>query len=393
MVVDTQNITYDSRDYCHAIIETQSNTLLCGCRATIIPQGVVKIKDLAFVGIRGLKYIFIPDSVQEIGKCSFAYVSGIESIKVGKNNQYYDSRNNCNAIIETYSNTLLLGCPATLIPESVMRIGSFSFGDESDRAMSINIPEGIKEIDERAFYNCLSLESIIIPDSVEKIGNEAFGRCQHLKEVRLSIGIMEIAKDLFADCIRLEDIEIPISVSKIGISAFYNCSLQEMTIPNGVKNIGDYAFNGCNNLVSIKFLSRIDSIGEGVFQRCNKLANIYIPVGTRQKYENMLPEYREILMEELTIENHKGHRRVFCKKELEVVNRAKVVQGQYTKLVCFYMNDGCQKYIPLCKQSNLSIGDEVDLNKAKLIEFNDEGIYYGLHVDGYDDVQKYLVEA
>ena len=392
MVVDTQNITYDSRDYCHAIIETQSNTLLCGCRATIIPQGVVKIKDLAFVGIRGLKYIFIPDSVQEIGKCSFAYVSGIESIKVGKNNQYYDSRNNCNAIIETYSNTLLLGCPATLIPESVMRIGSFSFGDESDRAMSINIPEGIKEIDERAFYNCLSLESIIIPDSVEKIGNEAFGRCQHLKEVRLSIGIMEIAKDLFADCIRLEDIEIPISVSKIGISAFYNCSLQEMTIPNGVKNIGDYAFNGCNNLVSIKFLSRIDSIGEGVFQRCNKLANIYIPVGTRQKYENMLPEYREILMEELTTENHKGHRRVFCKKELEVVNRAKVVQGQYTKLVCFYMNDGCQKYIPLCRQSHLSIGDEVDLNTAKLIKLSGEGIYYG-YIDGREYYDNNLVDA
>ena len=392
MVVDTQNITYDSRDYCHAIIETQSNTLLCGCRATIIPQGVVKIKDLAFVGIRGLKYIFIPDSVQEIGKCSFAYVSGIESIKVGKNNQYYDSRNNCNAIIETYSNTLLLGCPATLIPESVMRIGSFSFGDESDRAMSVNIPEGIKEIDERAFYNCLSLESIIIPDSVEKIGNEAFGRCQYLKEVRLSVGIMEIAKDLFADCIRLEDIEIPISVSKIGISAFYNCSLQEMTIPNGVKNIGDYAFNGCNNLVSIKFLSRIDSIGEGVFQRCNKLANIYIPVGTRQKYENMLPEYREILMEELTIENHKGHRRVFCKKELEVVNRAKVVQGQYTKLVCFYMNDGCQKYIPLCRQSHLSIGDEVDLNTAKLIKLSGEGIYYG-YIDGREYYDNNLVDA
>ena len=98
-------------------------------------------------------------------------------------------------------------------------------------------------------------------------------------------------------------------------------------------------------------------------------------------------------MEEVTIENHKGHRRIFCKKEIDVVNRAIIVQGQYTKLVCFYMNDGCQKYIPLCKQSDLSIGDKVDLNKAKLIEFDDEGIYYGLHVDGYDDVQKYLVEA
>lgn len=165
-----------------------------------------------------------------------------------------------------------------------------------------------------------------------------------------------------------------------------------MTIPNGVKNIGDYAFNGCNNLVSIKFLSRIDSIGEGVFQRCNKLANIYIPVGTRQKYENMLPEYREILMEELTIENHKGHRRVFCKKELEVVNMAKVVQGQYTKLVCFYMNDGCQKYIPLCRQSHLSIGDEVDLNMAKLIKLSGEGIYYG-YIDGREYYDNNLVDA
>ena len=168
--------------------------------------------------------------------------------------------------------------------------------------------------------------------------------------------------------------------------------MSEIVIPSNVQCIGAYAFSQCLKLKRIWFSAYISKIDPSAFVGCTELERIFIPNHTFLEFEKLLPKFREILREKITIENHQGHRRVFCKKELEDINRAKVIQGQYTKLVCFYMNDGCQKYIPLCEQSFLSIGDEVDLNKAKLIELSGDGINYG-YIDGYEYFDTNLVDA
>ncbi|MDD6131385.1 MAG: leucine-rich repeat domain-containing protein, partial [Bacteroidales bacterium] len=124
IVVESGNSKYDSRDNCNAIIETATNTLLAGCKNTTIHNSVTSIGNSAFSGCSGLTSVTIPNSVNSIGYAAFSGCSGLESIVVESRNSKYDSRDNCNAIIETATNTLLAGCKNTTIPNSVTSIGN-----------------------------------------------------------------------------------------------------------------------------------------------------------------------------------------------------------------------------------------------------------------------------
>ena len=106
----------------------------------------------------------------------------MNSIVVENGNPIYDSRENCNAIIETATNTLIQGCNSTIIPHGVTSINNHAFG-QSIYLSSINIPDGVTTIGEYAFEYCLSLTSVNIPNSVTSIGASAFYYCTALKDV------------------------------------------------------------------------------------------------------------------------------------------------------------------------------------------------------------------
>ena len=124
-----------------------------------IPYSVMSIGDDAFMGCSRLTSVTIGSGVTRIGSYAFDGCSGLTSIYVDSNNSVYDSRNNCNAIIETSSNTLILGCKNTVIPNSVTSIGG------------------------GAFEGCSGLTSITIPESVTSIGSSAFSDCSRLTSV------------------------------------------------------------------------------------------------------------------------------------------------------------------------------------------------------------------
>jgi hypothetical protein len=117
-----------------------------------------------------------------IGHSAFSRCSGLTSIVVAENNAIYDSRNNCNAIIETNTNTLIAGCSTTIIPENVTKIGTDAF-DGCSGLSSIAIPKSVEEIECCAFSDCSGLTSITIPKSVTEMGSSAFEGCTNLKEV------------------------------------------------------------------------------------------------------------------------------------------------------------------------------------------------------------------
>ena len=220
IIVESGNTRYDSRDNCNAIIETTRNALVFGCKNTIIPNSVTSIDGAAFIGCSSLTSIDIPNSVTSIGDvafygCSsltsidipnsvtnigygaFGWCSGLlTSIKVESGNTTFDSRNNCNAIIETASNTLILGCKNTIIPNSVTRIGSLAFSGCSGLT-SITIPNSVTSIDSRAFSGCSSLTSIDIPNSVTSIGSAAFYGCSSLSFVTIPNSVTSIYKIVF----------------------------------------------------------------------------------------------------------------------------------------------------------------------------------------------------
>ena len=222
IVVEESNTVYDSRENCNALIETASNTLLTGCMNTTIPNSVTSIGWYSFDGCRGLSSITIPNSVISIGENAFFECGGMTSIAVEEGNTVYDSRDNCNAIIETTSNTMILGCQNTTIPNTVTSIGA------------------------GALQFCFGLTSITIPNSVTSIGNYAFGQCFYLTSIVLPNSVITIGESAFADCFDLTSVTIPNSVTSIGSSAFRNCYDLTEIICNAVTppELGYGVFNG-----------------------------------------------------------------------------------------------------------------------------------------------------
>ena len=170
IVVSSYNDVYDSRDNCNAIIQTATNTLIVGCKNTIIPNGVTSIESGAF---SGLTSITIPKQITSISAGAFLGCPDLTSIIVENGNTVYDSRDNCDAIIKTATNTIVTGCKNTKIPNSVTSIASSAFSGCTGLTY-IEIPNSVTSIGGSAFYGCTGLTDIVIPNSVKNIGDYAF---------------------------------------------------------------------------------------------------------------------------------------------------------------------------------------------------------------------------
>ena len=194
-----------------------------GLTSVTIPDSVTSIGNYAFYGCTGLTSITIPDSVTSINYSAFTGCTGLTSITIDSNNKIYDSRNNCNAIIETESNTLIFGCKNTVIPDSVTSIGGDAFFGCTGLT-SITIPDSVTRIGGYAFYGCTSLTSITIPDSVTSIVWGAFYGCKGLTSVTIGDSVTSIDYDAFYGCKGLTSVTIGDSVTSIGYKAFYGCT-------------------------------------------------------------------------------------------------------------------------------------------------------------------------
>lgn len=292
----------------------------CSSLANIsIPNSLIRIGGGAFFGCKGLTSIFIPESVKEIGEDFLSECSNLTSIIVDERNPYYDSRNNCNAIIETKNNTLIAGCATTVVPKGVTKIAHQAFG--GSRIKSVVLPEGLVEIEQSAFCACAELKTIKISDSVEVIGQLAFCGCESLISVKLPASIKIISESSFWDCKNLQSIIIPNSSKEkfeellavykdllIEESELRNVHSDETVQPNawtdehgvqydrehklllkapkdiekyivaeGTRTIGNAAFSNCEKLKSVILPDSVIEIGHYAFAGCTSIFSFAIP--------------------------------------------------------------------------------------------------------------------
>ena len=237
--------------------------------------------------------------------CKYYGCSGLTSIIVDSNNTTYDSRNNCNAIIETATKTLIWGCQNTTIPNSVTSISSSAFSGCSGLT-SVTIPNSVTSIGDWAFSDCTGLTFISIGNSVTLIGSSAFSGCsgltsvtinsnaivsksyssrsslsgifgEQVKEYVLGEGVNSIGQYAFYGAKEVSSISIPNSVTLIESYAFSCCtSLTAINIPEGVTSIGYYAFSGCENLKSCAVPDGVKKLSDNLFYGCKRMTEVRI---------------------------------------------------------------------------------------------------------------------
>ena len=290
-----------------------------GLTSITIPNSVTSIGSGAFSECSGLTSVTIPNSVTSIGDAAFSGCSGLTSVMVESGNTKYDSRNNCNAIIETASNKLIAGCKNTIIPNSVTSIGGSAFSGCTGLT-SVIIPSSVTSIGDYAFFGCSGLTSVTIPNSVTSIGKYAFYNCYGLTSITIPNSVTSIGQLAFYGCTGLTSITIPNSVTSISEGAFEYCSgLTSITIPNSVTSIGDLTFYGCSGLTSVIIPNSVTSIGYGAFQSSGltsvtalnptpiainlgtftnqRNATLYVPQGSKEAYQaaDCWKEFKEII--------------------------------------------------------------------------------------------------
>ncbi len=272
-----------------------------------IPEGVEKINDYVFYGVKGLTSVKLPEGVTSIGNYTFSNCSNIINIEIPKSVMSIgrSAFSNCSSLesieipegvtsIGEYTFSYCTNLTKIVIPESLtnikesafnqcrsidiyitsiekwcsVEIKSTPFGNggklflNNELVTKLVIPEGIIVV--KNFVACTSLTEVILPEGVESI---SFSGCTNLEIINLPEGIKDI---YFYNCQKLKSIDIPNSLTNIGGYCFGYCyNLTSIDIPDGVTTIGDQAFYYCTNLSSIKIPESVTNMGNAVFNYCN----------------------------------------------------------------------------------------------------------------------------
>ena len=278
---------------------------------------------------------------------------------VEQGNSVYDSRKNCNAIIKTTTDALILGCKRTTIVDGIKRIEDGAF-QNCINLSSIILPNTLNYIGSSAFFGCVSLTTISIPSQVQHIGVYAFGQCSSLNSIKIANGVKEIERYAFSQCSSLKTINIPNSVKNIGSSAFSQCvSLETASISNNVEYINERLFAGCSSLTSIMLGSSICIIKSEAFKNCSILDTIYCYAVTPPAIEeNTFCNYNAnlyVACDVLSAYNQHGRWKAFKKiecisSEMDETNDIIITPGTNDVIITWPTEEGADTYTIVIKK-------------------------------------------
>lgn len=334
-------------------MESIGSYCFSGCtllNSILFHEGFKTIDTYAFQSCQNLHALRFPSTLTAVSGNSFRDCPALDTIEVASGNSKYDSRANCNAVMLTSSNSLIVGCVNTNIPGNTISIGEYAFSG-CRRRTAIEFPDGMQSIGSYSFENCSQLSTVSVPNSVNSSGsycfsgcgaltapvkndhlfiwmlrshvgsydipegitvvsNTAFQGCQRITAVSVPEGVTSLLTRAFESCSALDTIVLPTSLRAIssycfynssalrsihihdGISsipnrAFYGCrSLKHVRLPETLKTIDTYAFNGCSGLLSVSIPDATTTIGSNAFNGCSSLSSVSIPSAITSIGEN-----------------------------------------------------------------------------------------------------------
>ena len=274
-----------------------------------LPSSLQSIGDSAFEDCNSLTSLTLPSSLQSIGDSAFERCSSLTSLTLPSSLQligdwaFYD----CSSLT------------SLTLPSSLQSIGGGAFTGCTSLT-SLTLPSSLQSIGDSAFRDCSSLTSLTLPSSLQSIGDSAFERCSSLTSLTLPSSLQLIGDWAFYDCSSLTSLTLPSSLQSIGGGALTGCTSlrsvignqfykvigqmllssdgtqviaywgenSEVTIPEGVQSIEDYAFSCCSSLTSLTLPSSLQSIEYSAFEKCSSLTSLYIPTGTEAHFKRIL---------------------------------------------------------------------------------------------------------
>ena len=350
------SFNYNDSEICHieeCDVTLNKNTYTEDDIKLRIPEGIKTLKNVYISNFNNinLKALLLPSTLE---KCCPLSSWGLTAIIIAEGNPKYDSRNNCNAVIETATNTILTACSTSTIPNTVEHIGQRAFERLQYTGNTISIPASVKSIgkhafeqisktgwstlqiefdpsasltciEDSAFYNA-NIAKLSLPNSLERIGTWAFASCESLKEVTFGSSLKEIGDFAFRGCAlnslvfpdalekigeeafygipTLEFIQFGSSLKEIGKGAFSSCNISSLVFPDALEKIGDYAFSNIFTLESIHFGKSLKEIGEGAFPNSAWIDNQpdgLVYAGTiLYMYKGIMPENTSVILNEGT---------------------------------------------------------------------------------------------
>lgn len=248
-----------------------------------------KIPAYAFYQCSQLTGITVHKEVTSIGNMAFNDCGLLTRMTVVEENTILDSRSNCNAIIQTATNTLVTGCRNSVIPQDCEAIAANAFRD-CKNLLLVDIPNSVKTMGESAFTGCTGVKSITIGSGLTDIPYNAFSNNFALTSLVVGNSVQSISDDAFMSCRILPYLNIPNSVKTIGEAAFNQCyALTEVVIGTGVTFIDTRAFSYCTVLEKItsKRTTAPEIYGD-TFVSVKSGGKLYVPKGYKSAYNSWM---------------------------------------------------------------------------------------------------------
>lgn len=308
-----EKVSYGGKEYTVTAIGERAFEYNYELLSVVMPNTIRSIKEFAFNGCINLKSLTISSEVSEIGDYAFMGLRSLEHLAVDCHNKTFDSRGDCNAIIRTMTNTLLVGCKATVIPDGVEVIAGNAFiscQDTSIEPFELNFPPSVEIIEPFAFNCCYPLSAVTFSEGLRRIGRWAFiGTSIECLEIPASV--TEIDEQAFISCDSLKVIKVrkgnKVYDSRKGCNAIIESATGRLfrgsegttIVPDGVKVISSCAFYG-SKIKKIKLPSSLEAIERGAFMCCKELKKLVIPGSVRKIHYEILMDSG---VEELVVEN------------------------------------------------------------------------------------------